>query len=89
MRTVLLAVATVAAVSTLTIGATQAQNYPFCVRNGGGPGDCKYDTYEQCLAAVSGTGGECQPNYWLPQREAAPPAGRSSRAHRTYYGPQY
>ncbi len=88
MRTVLLAIATGAAVSLLTIGATQAQNYPFCLKNDAGPGDCKYNTYEQCLAAASGTKGYCQPNYWLPQNYGAPVYGRSSRANR-YYGPQY
>jgi hypothetical protein len=88
MRTVLLAVATGAVASMLNVGAAHAQNYPFCVRNGGGPGDCKYNTYEQCLAAVSGTGGECQPNVWLSPREPAPVVGRRPRPNRTY-GPQY
>ena len=91
MRTVLLAIATGAAVSTLTIGAAQAQQYPYCLKNSPGPGDCKYSTYEQCLATAWGINGYCQPNYWLPQRNAAPQYGygRSSRANRTYYGPQY
>jgi hypothetical protein len=88
MRTVLFALATGAVASLLNVGTAQAQNYPYCLKNDAGPGDCKYNTYEQCLATASGTKGYCQPNYWLAQRNGAPPYGRSSQANRTY-GPQY
>ncbi len=88
MRAVLLAIATGAVVSLLNVGAAQAQNYPFCLKTGPGPGDCKYDTYEQCLATASGTAYYCQPNYWLPQNYGAPVYGRWSRANRAY-GRQY
>lgn len=92
MRTVLLALATVAAASAFSVGPTHAQQYPFCLKDGPGPGDCKYDTYEQCLATASGTGKYCQPNYWLSQSNAqmgyGNGYGRSPRPSR-YYGPQY
>jgi hypothetical protein len=90
MRTILFAMAAGAVVSLLDVGAAQAQNYPFCLKTGPGPGDCKYDTYAQCLATASGIYGYCQPNYWLPQNNGASGYGdgRSSRANRTY-GPQY
>jgi hypothetical protein len=89
MRTVLFTIATGAVASLLTtIGAAHAQNYPFCLKNGPGPGDCKYDTYQQCLATASGTGKYCQPNYWLPQNNGAAAYGRWSRATRAY-GQQY
>jgi hypothetical protein len=92
MRTVLLAIAAGAVAALFNVGAAQAQNYPFCLVSGPGPGDCKYDTYEQCLATASGTGKYCQPNYWLPQNRGAPGYGygRSVRPNRGYgYGPQY
>ena len=94
MRAVLFALATGAAVSLFNVGAAQAQNYPFCLVSGPGPGDCKYDTYEQCMATASGTGKYCQPNYWLPQFRGGQGYGQgygygySPRANRAY-GPQY
>ncbi|WP_424630443.1 DUF3551 domain-containing protein [Bradyrhizobium sp. SYSU BS000235] len=96
MRTILLAFATVAAASALNAGAAQARDYPFCLVSGPGPGDCKYDTYDQCLATASGTGKYCQPNYWLPENRTgagygygpgATPAPRGGRGYG--YGPQY
>lgn len=92
MRTILLAFATVAAASALNVRAAQAQGYPFCLISGPGPGDCKYNTYEQCMATASGTGKYCQPNYWLPENRAGAGYGYgySPRAGRGYgYGPQY
>ncbi|MEH2513471.1 hypothetical protein V1291_004825 [Nitrobacteraceae bacterium AZCC 1564] len=90
MRTILLAFAALAAASVFNVGAARAQQYPYCLVNGPGPGDCKYDSYEQCMATASGTGKYCQPNYWLPQNNGAMGYGygRSPRANR-YYGPQY
>lgn len=86
MRTVLLALAALAATSVLTTGAARADQ-PFCLKTGAGPGDCKYDSYAECQAAASGIYGICQPNTWLqatsqPQSASAPHHRRSSRAHR-------
>jgi hypothetical protein len=86
MRTLLLAFAAVAAASVFNIGAAQAQNYPFCLKTSPGPGDCKYTTYEQCLATASGIYGYCQPNYSLPY---APSGYGPARRVNRYNGPQY
>lgn len=40
----------------------QARTDAFCLQKGPGPGDCKYATYAQCAAALSGTDGVCQAN---------------------------
>jgi len=44
-----------------------AQNYPWCEYLGGGMGggggrNCGFNTFEQCLATISGIGGTCQQN---------------------------
>lgn len=67
------------------LGTTQsvARDYPFCRKGEAGPGDCRYDTYEQCMAAVSGTAGYCQPNYWLPQAGQGNPEQNPRRARRS------
>jgi len=89
MRTTLLALATVAASAALNVGAAQAQQYPFCLISGPGPGDCKYNTYEQCMATASGTGKYCQPNYWLPEFRGAPGAGYGYSPRVRGYAPGY
>jgi len=88
MRISALVIAAIAAVAAFSGTTAQARDYLFCRKGEAGPGDCKYDTYEQCLAAVSGTGGYCQPNYWLSQPDTASPAGRAPRG-RQYYGRGY
>ena len=87
MRTALFTLAAVAASAVFNAGAVHAETYPFCLNSGGaGPGDCKYVTYDQCLMAISGTGGFCQPNYGT-QPSNAPVDGRLLRSGRLY-GPQ-
>lgn len=39
-----------------------AADYGYCLKNGPGPGDCKYVTYAQCQASLSGRRGYCQRN---------------------------
>lgn len=34
----------------------------YCLKTDIGPGDCKYQTMQQCQAALSGTGGDCVKN---------------------------
>ena len=55
MRRTLLIAAAAAAVTVFATGPSAAYDYPFCRKAEAGPGDCRYDTYEQCLAAISGT----------------------------------
>ena len=49
-----------------------AQNYPWCAYNSGKGGgtNCRFTTFDQCLANVSGIGGFCEPNTLYQ-----PPAG--------------
>ncbi len=79
MPKILLTIAVPVTVSVLGAGPSAAYNYPFC-RSGEGPGDCRYETLEQCQAALSGTPGFCQPNSWLPQTPQASPRGRARRS---------
>ncbi len=67
IRGVLLIGAVAATVSVFGSGSAAAYDYPFCRKGDAGPGDCRYDTLEQCQTAVSETGSYCQPNYWLSQ----------------------
>jgi hypothetical protein len=83
MRAALLALATIAAASVLHGGAAQAEQYPYCLKNGPGPGDCKFTSYDQCMATASGTIAYCQPNTWLAPSAAAVSYPRS-RAHRAH-----
>lgn len=71
MRPLILSVLAIAAVAAFSGTMVQASGYPFCRKGEAGPGDCKYNTYEQCLAAVSGTSGYCQPNFWLSPSDPA------------------
>ena len=73
---IIVAAAAFAAFLILGTGPSAARDYPFCRKAEAGPGDCQYDTYEQCLAAVSGTAGYCQQNFWLA------PAGQGSQPRR-------
>jgi len=55
--------------------------YPWCVQyngRGGGGRNCGFWTYQQCMAAASGTGGYCETNamYRGPQPGMVPPPGR-------------
>lgn len=84
MRTTLFTLAAVAVSAVFDAGAARAETYPFCLNRGGaGPGDCKYVTYDQCLMAISGTGGFCQPNY-ATQPSVAPHAGHFLRGGRLH-----
>ena len=53
------------AVSALLIVATtspsMARDYPWCARTmtNGFSGDCSFTSYQQCMATVSGQGGDC------------------------------
>ncbi|CAN5256530.1 hypothetical protein BH10PSE10_BH10PSE10_14410 [soil metagenome] len=80
MPKILLMIAASLAVSVFGVAPSAAYDYPFCRKAEGGPGDCRYTTMEQCQAAVSGTPGFCQPNYWLPQTAQAAPHRRARRS---------
>ena len=42
--------------------SAKAADYAYCLKNGPGPGDCKYVTYAQCQTSVSGRRGYCERN---------------------------
>ncbi|MES2750082.1 MAG: DUF3551 domain-containing protein [Pseudomonadota bacterium] len=79
MRHMILAVAALAAVSAFGTVPAVAQDYPFCRKAEAGPGDCRYDTMEQCQAAVSGISGYCQPNFNLAPADQTPSRRRAHR----------
>jgi hypothetical protein len=55
----------------------------FCARETTGLNDCSYDTYEQCMATLSGIGGVCSENPQAPPPYiASPPRKRHSKRHR-------
>lgn len=80
---IILAAAALAAFSIFGTGLSVARDYPFCRKGEAGPGDCRYDTYEQCLAAVSGTAAYCQQNFWLAPAEQGSQQPRARRAPRS------
>ena len=65
MRILLLTLGILAAITAIGTGA-QAQNYPWCAIYGGGSAgggrNCGFNTFEQCMATISGIGGTCQQN---------------------------
>ncbi|WP_315831105.1 DUF3551 domain-containing protein [Bradyrhizobium prioriisuperbiae] len=64
MRTALIIAATAGLLASITSAA--AQDYPWCRL---GNHDCMYSTYGQCMAALSGTVGDCRLN---PALQAEP-----------------
>ena len=62
----------------------EAQDYPWCAYYNlgkGGATNCGFATFQQCLAAVSGVGGNCGPN---PMYQPAPRPYPSTRHPRRY-----
>ncbi|CAN7588233.1 DUF3551 domain-containing protein [Bradyrhizobium sp. LjRoot220] len=59
-----------------------AYDYPYCVqgRGVGVPGDCSYQTYQQCMASASGRGVYCNIN----PRAALNQQPRRGRVYRDY-----
>jgi hypothetical protein len=76
-----------AAISSMTIPTpAAARDYPFCIKGEGylSPvGDCRFDTYQQCLASASGRLNFCDANpyYAYPARRSA---ARSRKQNRPY-----
>jgi hypothetical protein len=60
----LIALSAIAAVAAWTSPAS-ASEYPWCAYytgRDGGATNCGFVTYQQCMATISGIGGNCQPN---------------------------
>ncbi|MBT1511563.1 DUF3551 domain-containing protein [Bradyrhizobium sp. SRL28] len=65
MRTVVIALATSAAISAAASTPSAAQTYLYCLQSeeyAGGAGDCSFSTYAQCQASAAGRTGSCAPN---------------------------
>ena len=65
MRVLFLTLGILVAITAIGTRA-EAQNYPWCAIYGGGSAgggrNCGFNTFEQCLATISGIGGTCQQN---------------------------
>ena len=62
----------------------EAQDYPWCAYYNdqeGGFTNCGFATFQQCLAAVSGVGGDCGAN---PMYQPAPGPYRSAKRPRRH-----
>jgi hypothetical protein len=60
MRNSLLALAALVAAGSATPAA--AATYPWCARYSTSGGECSFNTFEQCMATLSGIGGSCVDN---------------------------
>ncbi len=75
MRKLLIALLATSAAGVATLagsGAAMAYDYPWCVQGKGVgvPGECSYQTYEQCLASASGRDVYCNINPRVAFRRA-------------------
>ena len=57
-------------------GANAAREYPWCQRYSRGGKSCMFDTRQQCLDTVRGTGGICVQN---PRAKTEKPRRRNSQ----------
>ena len=59
--------AVIAATFSVPNGASaQGRYYPWCARYDGWTIVCGFDTFQQCMATISGVGGICQQNVMPP-----------------------
>ena len=67
MRTLILALATSAAVFATGVAEVAAGDYRYCIRGDDfGTGDCTFASYQQCQATASGRTAYCGPNLRFP-----------------------
>ena len=75
---------TVATVGALEAIPAAAQDYRFCLEGGDfGAGDCRFSTYQQCLASASGRAGWCQANPYFRAMNEMPQSARTRRSRRS------
>ena len=85
MRNAKLTMLVLLAAGSATMGGptpAAAYDYPYCVqgRGVGIPGDCSYQTYQQCMASAAGRGVYCNVN----PRAALNQQPRRGRVYRDY-----
>ena len=83
MRTSLLALAAIVAGAYAT-PASAAISYPWCARYANTGGECSFNTFEQCLATLSGIGGSCVDNPGYQGPASAGPYNAVPRAARRH-----
>ena len=91
MRTLRLAVLvlgtmTLAGAASIDRASADPYDYPWCAQGPslGYPGECAYQTYDQCLASVSGRYLACGENPRFMFREPPPPPPSPRRHHRRH-----
>jgi hypothetical protein len=68
----------------MQMDGAMAQNYPWCAQYGirGGPRNCGFSTYQQCMATIRGLGGYCQQNFmYVPPGDGRPARRKRPRTH--------
>jgi len=83
MRTSFLACAALVAVGAATPAAA-APSYPWCARYATSGGECSFNTFEECMATLSGIGGSCVDNPGYQGPAAAGPYNAVPRAARRH-----
>jgi hypothetical protein len=69
----------------LSIAPTaSAKDHQYCLLDyySSGTRDCGFDTIEQCLAMISGRGGSCARDPYLPEPRASYAYAQKGRGHR-------
>ena len=82
---IMLAVTAAGIGSTLGAAPAAARDYPWCAQGKGYgvPGDCSYQTYQQCQASVSGRDLFCNVNPRVAFQQQQPDS-RRGRGYRGY-----
>ena len=85
--TAVLALSGIAVVGLASSSPAMAYDYPWCVqgRGVGVPGDCSYETIEQCKASASGRNLYCNINPRVAFRRAPAPRGYAPYPSAYYY----
>jgi len=82
MRAIPLLAITFAALSLSTIGARADGTW--CAHYGVPHTNCGFYSFQQCMAAISGNGGFCQPNPFSAYGSAGPAHGSAREPRRRY-----
>jgi hypothetical protein len=72
MRLLLSVLGVFTAVVCIEKPAEAEQNYPWCINKPDESPQCRYATFEQCLADRLGKGASCSPSPYLSSPEARP-----------------
>ena len=83
MRTASAVALAVALMLLIQADVAQAQNYPWCAQYSlrGGPRNCGFVSWQQCMATVSGIGGYCEPNAMYRPGDVRPVRRKARRRH--------